>query len=65
MSLVATDAQCVHLGLGYLDPYFILIGVEYGLHPKSTFGLRGTDQIHHRLIVDQRLSFPGQTDERE
>jgi hypothetical protein len=65
MRLVATDAQCVHLGLGYLDPYFILIGVEHGLHPKSTFGLRGTDQVHHRLIVDQRLSFPGQTDERE
>ena len=65
MSLVATDAKCFHLRPCYLQPYLVLIGVEHGLHPESTFRCRGTDQIHDCLIVDQRLPFPGQTDERE
>jgi hypothetical protein len=63
MSRVPVDAECFHLGLCHLDARFVLIGVENCLHPESTLRFRGPDQIHDRLIVEQRLPFPGQADE--
>jgi hypothetical protein len=60
-----TDAEFVHLGLCHFDARFVFIRVENGLHPQPTLRFRGPDQIHDRLIVEQRLSFPGQSDERK
>src|SRR5579864_3204835 len=65
MSLMPTDAKRVHLGLCHFDACFVLIGVKERLHPESALCRRGTYQIYDCLIVDQRLPFPGKTDERE
>jgi len=56
---VTADAEFFHLGLGHFDARFVLVGVENGLHPQPTLRFRGPDQIDNRLIVDQRLAFPG------
>src|ERR1035437_4451427 len=65
MSLMSAEAKRFHLSLCHFDARFVLIGVEDSLHPESTLRFRGADQIHDSLIVDQRLPFPGQANERK
>jgi hypothetical protein len=65
MISVSPEAKGFHLRVCNLDSRFVIVGVEHCLDPKPALRGRGADQVHYRLIVDQRLPFPGETDERE
>jgi hypothetical protein len=65
MGFVSMDGKCFHLGLGHFDTRFVLVRVEDRLHSEPALRFCGPDEIDDRLIIDQRLSFPSQTDERE
>jgi len=41
-----------------LEARFVRVGVENCFHLQPALGLCGADQIHDRLIADQRLPFP-------
>ena len=62
MNLVAAELDLVELLVGHFDSGLILVRVQHCLNfePGARFG--AADQINDRLIIDQRLSSPIQTD---
>ena len=58
-----SDADFFELFGGHFDAGFIFVRVEDGLDFKPRARLGAANQIDDRLIVDQRLPSPIQTDE--
>ena len=65
MNFVATELDLFQLLVGHFDSDLIVICVQHCFDFESGARLRATDEVDDRLIVDQRLSSPVQTDERE
>ena len=65
MSLVATDAEFLHLLVRDGNAGFIFVVVQHCFDPQTAIGPGGSDEIDDRLIVPKRLSFPCEADKRE
>ena len=65
MNFVAPEPDLVELLIGHFDPGLILVRVRHGLDFEPGAGSGAADQIDDRLVIDQRLSSPVQTDKRE
>jgi len=65
MNFVASEPDLVELLVGDFDSGLILVGVQHCLDFKTGARRGTTDQIDDRLVIDQRLSSPVQTDKRE
>jgi len=65
MNFVAPELDFVKLLVGHFDSGLIVVRVQdrFDFEPGARLG--AADQIDDRLIIDQRLSSPIQTDERE
>jgi len=62
---VAPELDLVELLVGHLDSSLILVRVQNRLDFEPGARLSAADQIDDRLIIDQRLASPIQTDKRE
>ena len=62
---MASELDLVELLVRHFDPGFILGGIQHGLDFEPGARLGTADQIDDRLVIDQRLSSPIQTDKRE
>ena len=65
MNFVASKLDFVKLLVGHFDSGLILVRVQHRLDLQPVARLGAADQIDDCLIIDQRLSSPIQTDERE
>ena len=65
MDFVATELDLFKLLVGHLDSGLIVICVQHCFDFEPGARLRTTDEVDDRLIVDQWLSSPVQTDKRE
>src|SRR6266851_2161642 len=65
MNFVSAQPYTFEFFIRDSDSDLVIIRVQYrfGFEPGSR--LRATDEIDDRFVVDQRLSFPVQTDERK
>ncbi len=54
-----------HLVVGNLDSGLMRLGVQFCPDPQSGLGSRGPDQVDDRLVTNQRVPLPVQTDEGE
>ena len=62
---MASELDLVELLVGHFDSGLILVRVQHCLDFEPGTRLGTTDQIDDRLVIDQRLSSPIQTDKRE
>ena len=62
---MASELDLIKLLVGHFDSGLMLIRVQHCLDFEPGARLGTADQIDDRLIIDQRLSSPIQTDKRE
>ena len=60
-----SKVDLLHLFVGNLHGGLILPGIQFCLHPQAGLGSRGSNQIDHGFVTDQRLSLPVQADKRK
>ena len=65
MNFVAPELDFVKLLVRHFDSGLILVRVQHCLDFEPGAGLGATDQVDDRLVIDQRLCSPIQTDKRE
>jgi hypothetical protein len=65
MNFVTAELDLTELLVGHFDSGLIFVRVQDCLDLESGARLSGTNQIDDGLIIDQGLSSPVQTDERE
>ena len=65
MNFVPPEPHPVELFVRHFDSGLILIRIQHGFDLESGARLGAPDEIDDRLVVDQRLSLPVQTDERK
>jgi hypothetical protein len=65
MNFMASELDLVDLLVGHFDSGLILVRVQHCLDFESGPRLGTADQMDDRLLVDEWLSSPIQTDKRE
>ena len=65
VNFVAPELDFIQLLVGHFDSSLILVRVQHRLDFEPGARLGSADQIDDRLIIDQRLPSPIQTDKRE
>jgi hypothetical protein len=58
MEGVAGEVDGVELGIGDLDPFGVLVPIQYGAHREPSVGRRRRDQLDDRAIGSQWLPRP-------
>jgi hypothetical protein len=63
MEGVAGEVDGVELGIGDLDPFGVLVPIQFGAHREPSVGRRRRDQLDDRAIGSQWLAPPINADE--
>ncbi len=54
----ASQEQTVHLGVRHLDAKGIFTGIKLGFHPESRRCADASNEVHDRLVIDERTPAP-------